>query len=55
MLSRFISASRDLDAFLVDCRVKDGLDFEPGGGCGRRDQVDDCGVIGERPAAANSA
>jgi hypothetical protein len=31
----------DLDAFLVDRRVEDGLDFETGLGFGRRNQVDD--------------
>ena len=41
----------DLDAFLVDRRVEDGLDFEPGRGCGGCDQIDDRSMIGERPAA----
>ena len=41
----------DLDAFLVDPRVEGALDFEPGLGACRRDEVDDGGVVCERPAA----
>src|SRR5208283_2288101 len=41
----------DLDAFLVDPRVECALDFEPGLGRCRRDELDDGGVVCERPAA----
>jgi len=41
----------DLDAFLIDPCVEDALDFEPGLGRGRRDQLDDGGMVRERPAA----
>ena len=41
----------DLDAFLVDGGVENGLDLEPGLGRGRRDQVNDRGMVGEWPAA----
>jgi hypothetical protein len=41
----------DLDAFLVDPRIEGALNFEPGlGGC-RRDDLDDGGVVSERPTA----
>jgi hypothetical protein len=41
----------DLDAFLIDPRVERALDLEPGLGRGRRDQLDDGGMIHKRPAA----
>src|SRR5208337_3712401 len=41
----------DLDAFLVDPRVEDALNFEPCLGDCRRDEFDDGSVVCERPAA----
>ena len=38
-------------AFFVDPRVEGALDFEPGLGACRRDELDDGGVVCERPAA----
>ena len=38
-------------AFLVDPRVVGALDFEPGLGARRRDELDDGGMVCERPAA----
>ncbi len=38
-------------AFLVDPRVEGAFDFEPGLGACRRDELDDGGVVCERPAA----
>jgi hypothetical protein len=41
----------DLDAFLVDPCVECALNFEPGLGRSRRDELDDGSVVSERPAA----
>src|SRR5208282_5469411 len=38
-------------ALLVDPRVEGAFDFEPGLGACRRDELDDGGVVCERPAA----
>ena len=41
----------DLDAFLVEPCIEGALDFEPGFGRCRGDQLDDGGAVGERSAA----
>ena len=40
----------DLDTFLIDPRVECALNFEPSLGRCRRDELDDGGVVCERPA-----
>ena len=51
MSRRFHLGFGDLDAFLVGPGVEGALDFEPGLGACRRDELDDSGVVCERPAA----
>ena len=41
----------DLDAFLIDRGVENGVDFESGLGRRRRNQIDDRGMVRQWPAA----